>query len=94
MPSGTVDRRLASFCTSRLRAVRMQAKSDRNYPVLPYCNSRSLFVLSLSHKSHTSVGLSARNLGYVYALPSRSFAAARTAEARLPTNDGSYTSYW
>ena len=36
MPSGTVDRRLASFCTSRLRAVRMQAKSDRNYPVLPY----------------------------------------------------------
>ena len=36
MPSSTVDRRLASFCTSRLRAVRMQAKSDRNYPVLPY----------------------------------------------------------
>ena len=40
MPSGTVDRRLASFCTSRLRAVRMQAKSDRNYPVLPYLKKK------------------------------------------------------
>ena len=36
MLSGTVDRMLASFCTSGLPAVRMQAKSDLNYPVLPY----------------------------------------------------------
>ena len=44
MPSGTVDRKLASFCTSGLRAVCMQAKSDQNY--LP-------IICEYAHVKHT-----------------------------------------
>ena len=55
MPSGTVDRRLASFCMSRLRAVRTQAKSDRNYPVLPYLWKNLHTLSSLKPKSVNKV---------------------------------------